>query len=325
LIRLIVIVVLAAAALIAWNLNRPSSLVDPVVIDIPRGTSTAALAEMLAADGVVERPIYLMAARALRYGKRLQAGEYRFDEPESPLQIVDRMIRGDVLLHTLVVPEGSNIFDLARIVNDSGFAEAEQVMRLTRGQEGFLFPETYAFTKGTTPERIVRTMRERFDKVWAGLQPGAVDKNQVVTIASLVEKETSIEEERPIVASVYWNRVRKGMRMDCDPTVIYAALLEGKYRGTIYQSDLERDSPYNTYRVTGLPPGPIANPGEASLRAALRPANTDYLFFVALPDGSGRHAFSRTIGEHNRAVLEYRRGQAGAASGASRSPASGSD
>jgi UPF0755 protein len=321
LIRLILFTVVAVVALVGWKMNQPSSLDEAVIVDIPRGTPAAQIAEMLAEEGVVDRPIYFLAARAIRYGKRLQAGEYRFDKPQSPIEVIDRLIRGDVLLRSLVFPEGSNIFDIARIIDDSGLADAEQVMRLTRGQEGYLFPETYAFPKGTTPERIVHAMRDRFDTVWRNLQPGDADKNEVVTIASLVEKETSIDEERPIVASVYWNRVRKGMRMDCDPTVIYAALLEGRYRGTIYQSDLERDSPYNTYRRTGLPPGPIANPGEASLRAALRPAETDYLFFVALPDGSGRHAFSRTIGEHNRAVMEYRRGQAGSSAGTAPSPA----
>lgn len=324
-IRLIVLVVLAAAGLIAWKVTQPSSLDEPVVVDIPRGTSTTEIAELLAGEGVVDRPVYFLAARALRYGSRLQAGEYRFEPGQSPLEVVERLIRGDVLLHQLVFPEGANIFDVARIIEAAGFGDAETVMRLTRGQEGYLFPETYSFPKGATPEQIIRAMRERFDRVWENLNPGNVDKRQVVTVASLVEKETSIDEERPIVAGVYWNRVKKGMRMDCDPTVIYAALLEGKYRGTIYQSDLERESPYNTYRVTGLPPGPIANPGEASLRAALRPAETDYLFFVALPDGSGRHAFSRTMAEHNRAVMEYRRGQAGTAPGASRPPAGGAD
>jgi UPF0755 protein len=319
-IRLLVLALAGAAGLVAWKLNQPSALDEAVVVDIPRGTSTAAIAELLAAQGVIDRPVYFLAARALRYRRRLQAGEYRFEPGETPLQLVDRLIRGDVLLHRIVVPEGSNVFDIAKIIEAAGFAEAETVLRLTRGQEGFLFPETYSFPKGATPEQIIRAMRDRFDAVWKSLDPGDANLREVVTVASLVEKETSIEDERPIVAAVYWNRVRKGMRMDCDPTVIYAAMLAGNYRGTIYQSDLERDSPYNTYRVTGLPPGPIANPGEASLRAALRPAQSDYLFFVALPDGSGRHAFSRTMAEHNRAVLEYRRGQAGTAAGVARPP-----
>ena len=319
--RLLLIAVLGAAALVAWKLNQPSSLDEAVIVDVPRGTSTTAMAELLAQAGVVDRPVYFLAARALRYRSRLQAGEYRFEPQQTPLQIVDRLIRGDVLLHQIVVPEGANVFDIAKIVETAGFGDAETVLRLTRGQEGFLFPETYSFPRGATPDQIIRAMRNRFDAVWKSLNPGSTNQREIVTVASLVEKETSIDEERPIVAAVYWNRVSKGMRMDCDPTVIYAALLEGKYRGTIYQSDLERESPYNTYRVTGLPPGPIANPGEASLRAALRPAQSDYLFFVALPDGSGRHAFSRTMAEHNRAVLEYRRGQAGTAAGTSRSPA----
>ncbi len=314
--RLFFVVFLAALGFVAWKVFQPETASQPVTIDIPRGTSTAQMAELLAVNGAVGHPIYFLAARALRYGKRLQAGEYLFEKPESPLVIVDRLIRGDVLLHPLTFPEGSNIFDVARIIENAGFAPADKVSRLTRGQEGLLYPDTYQFPKGTTPERIIRTMRDRFDKTWNRLEPGDADRTKVVTVASLVEKETSVDAERPVVAGVYWNRVRLGMRMDCDPTVIYAALLEGRYRGTIYQSDLERDSPYNTYRRTGLPPGPIANPGEASLRAALRPADTEYLFFVALPDGSGRHAFSRSMADHNRAVLEYRRGQSNGKTGA---------
>jgi UPF0755 protein len=155
-------------------------------------------------------------------------------------------------------------------------------------------------------------MVNQFRSVWASLD-ATEDPHRTVTFASLVEKETGIASERPVVAGVYANRLRRGMRLECDPTVIYAALLENRYRGAIYRSDLDRQHPYNTYRTSGLPPGPIASPGAEALRAALRPARTDYLFLVAKPDGSGEHVFSATNTAHNRAVREYRRGRAQAA------------
>ena len=179
--------------------------------------------------------------------------------------------------------------------------------------EGYLFPSTYRLTRRTTATQLTRLMVDQFRKAWkqAGATPddGA---HRIVTLASLVEKETAVPEDRPRVASVYANRLRLGMKMDCDPTVIYAALLDGRYRGTIYRSDLENPSPYNTYLHPGLPPGPIANPGLASLKAALRPEQTSYLFFVAKPDGSGGHVFSESMAAHNAAVQAYRSGTAGA-------------
>jgi UPF0755 protein len=175
--------------------------------------------------------------------------------------------------------------------------------------EGYLFPATYRITRTTTVAQLCALMTGQFRKQWRELQYGAHPKpvNEIVTLASLVEKETGRAEDRPIVASVYENRLRKGMALDCDPTTIYAALLEARYRGTIYRSDLASDNAYNTYRHAGLPPGPIANPGVASLKAALAPAETGYLYFVAKPDGSGGHQFSETIAQHNLAVQKYRR------------------
>ncbi len=209
----------------------------------------------------------------------------------------------------MTFPEGSNIFDIARIASQTGVASEEKILELVQGKEGFLFPAVYRYTRGTTINQLIQQMEARFHLAWK--EAGGKDQHNqkaLVTLASLIEKEAKVPDERATIASVYQNRLDRNMRLDCDPTVIYAALLIGKYRGTIYRSDLDRESPYNTYRVTGLPPGPIANPGLDSLKAALNPAKTDYLFFVAFPDGSGRHAFSSTMGEHNRAVEEYRKG-----------------
>jgi UPF0755 protein len=175
--------------------------------------------------------------------------------------------------------------------------------------EGYLFPSTYRLSRKTTPAQICRMMTDQFRAVWKKLDATGNKPRAIVTLASLVEKETGVGEERPIVAAVYKNRLERGIKLECDPTTIYAALLQNRYRGKIYRSDLDSEHPYNTYRHEGLPPGPIANPGEASLRAALMPSNTDYLFFVARPDGSGGHNFSVTMREHSRAVAEYRRGE----------------
>ncbi len=304
------LLILAALGLVGFKLNQPyAGFSDPILVEFPRGTSTRGIAQNLEQKGVVEHSLLFMAARTLRYGKSLQAGEYEFKRPATPLEIIDRLIKGDIHYYQVVFPEGSNIFDVAKIASQIGMGEEQEILNLIREKEGFLFPAVYRYTRGTTIQQLIRQMESRFEQAWkeAG---GKSEHNRkaIVTLASLIEKEARVPDERATIASVYQNRLDKNMRLDCDPTVIYAALLIGKYRGTIYRSDLDRESPYNTYRVTGLPPGPIANPGLESLKAALSPAQTDYLFFVAFPDGSGRHAFSRTIGEHNRAVEEYRRG-----------------
>lgn len=309
--KLFLLIIIAAAGFGFFKLNQPySGFTSPVLVEFPRGTSSQAIANELASKGIVENPVWFLAARAMRFGKRLQAGEYEFDKPATPLQIVDKLIRGDVHYYEVVIPEGSNIFDVAHLMAQAGVGTKESFLNEVRDKEGFLFPATYRFTKGATPKQLVRQMDARFKRAWteAGA-PASANQKELITLASLVEKEAKVPDERTRIASVYSNRLDRGMKLDCDPTVIYAALLEGKYKGTIYRSDLDRESPYNTYRVTGLPPGPIANPGLESLKAAVNPAKTDYLFFVAKPDGSGQHIFSKSIGEHNKAVDLYRRGQ----------------
>jgi UPF0755 protein len=175
--------------------------------------------------------------------------------------------------------------------------------------EGYLFPGTYRLSRHTTPQVLCRKMTARFREVWSGLHAGA-DPHQTVTLASLVEKEAKLPEERPRIAGVFENRLRIGMKLDCDPTTIYAAMLDSRYRGTIYRSDLESLNPYNTYQHAGLPPGPIANPGLASIQAVLHPENTSALYFVLKPDGSGGHEFSDTLATHAAAVTRYHRAQA---------------
>jgi UPF0755 protein len=297
-----------------------------VFLDFDKGTSTRAMAAQLAKAGVIRCPWQFLAARVLHPRARLQAGEYRFSEPATVVAVFSRISRGDIYYHEITVPEGSNIFDISAIVERSGliagpdFLHAAADVKLIRDLdprartlEGYLFPSTYRVTRRTTVEQLVRMMLDEFRKEWkkaiAGVSPPP-DVHNTVTLASLVEKETAVPSERPLVASVYSNRLRIGMKLDCDPTTIYAALLEDRYRGTIYRSDLASDNAYNTYQHPGLPPGPIANPGVASLKAAVSPARTDYLYFVAKADGSGAHTFSKDYRAHERAVEAYRRGQA---------------
>jgi UPF0755 protein len=295
---------------------------EPVILDFPKGTSTQTMAQDLAQNGVIRYSWQFLMARALNPGKRPQAGEYQFARADTPSNILNRIARGDVFYYELVVPEGSNMFDIAASLSRFDFLKASDFLRAARNPslihdlapeaptlEGFLFPATYRITRAATVQQLCAMMTSQFRKEWRELQRSAQNKpvNGIVTLASLVEKETGRPEDRPIVASVYENRLRKGMALDCDPTTIYAALLDGRFRGAIYRSDLASDNAYNTYRHAGLPPGPIANPGLASLQAALMPAETDYLYFVAKPGGSGGHQFSETIAQHNVAVQKYRR------------------
>lgn len=294
-----------------------------VFVDIPSGTGSSKMAAMLRQAGVVPSEWQFLLARALERNVRLQAGEYRFDRPLSPLEVVRKIARGDIFYYELRVPEGSNIFDIATAAEKTGFLSREAFLSAARDPalirdiaptapslEGFLFPSTYRITRHTTPRQICRQMTTEFRKAWARAGGPKEDANRIVTLASLIEKETAVPDERTTVASVYSNRLRLGMKLDCDPTVIYAAMLSNRYRGTIYRSDLDNPHPYNTYQMTGLPPGAIANPGLESLKAALHPGQTNYLYFVARPDGSGGHTFSDTIGRHNAAVQAYRNGLA---------------
>lgn len=318
------LLVVAAAGALYFALTRPyQGFVNPVIIEFPKGTSSSGMAGELAKAGVIRFRWQFLVARALRPKARLQAGEYRFSRPASASSVFDRIVRGDVFFYELAVPEGSNMFDIAQSVDQLGIFKGADFLREARNPalihdlspgaptlEGFLFPSTYRLTRSSTAQQLCRMMTDLFRKKWQeNVKPaGAPPVNDIVTLASLVEKETAVPEERPVVASVYENRLRLGMALDCDPTTIYAALLESRYRGAIHKSDLASGNEYNTYRHAGLPPGPIANPGLASLEAALVPANTNYLYFVAKPDGSGGHHFSTTISEHDQAVLEYRRG-----------------
>jgi len=259
--------------------------------------------------------------RYLSPSATLQAGEYKFDKPESAMQVLRKIARGDTFYYEMIIPEGSNIFDIAEIIRGLKIFPPERFVSVARSPkliqdldpqapslEGYLFPDTYRVNRQTNPEALCRTMTHRFREMWRKLETRA-DVHQTVTLASMVEREAHIPPDRPLIASVFRNRLSMGIKLDCDPTTAYAALLEGRFQGTIHRSDLDSDNPFNTYKHSGLPPGPIANPGVGSIKAALNPANTDYLFFVAKGDGSGGHTFSSSLAGHTAAVADYHRKQ----------------
>ena len=319
---LALLLVALAGGFAAFRLAAPyQGFQGETFVEFPRGTSTETMGILLAKAGVLRSRWDFLAARTVQRGRVLQAGEYRFDRAASPLEVVDRIARGDVFYYTLVAPEGKNMFDLAQVAAQLGLFTADAFLAAARNPamvrdldpaapslEGYLFPNTYKLSRHTTAEALCRMMTGKFREVWRGLGAGD-DPHATVTLASMVEREAKLPEERPLIAAVFANRLRIGMKLDCDPTTVYAALLDGRYRGTIYRSDLDSANPYNTYRHAGMPPGPIANPGLDSLRAAMHPADSGALYFVARPDGSGGHTFSSDLASHNAATERYRRGQ----------------
>ncbi len=317
---LLFLVVLVAAGAVAWALLVPAGPQTETFVDILPGTPSSRIAKQLKDAGIIRSRYVFLALREWK-GGTLKAGEYRFDHPAPMGEVFDRIHRGDVYTIALTIPEGSNIFDIAAKVEADGLGSkeaflmaAKQDVALIRNLdanaaslEGYLFPDTYRFARHTDPQEMMAVMVKRFRQATQGIGLTS-DYHRAVTLASLVEKETPLESERPLVASVFDNRLDKNMPLMTDPSVIYAALLEGRYRGTIYESDLQANSPYNTYLHAGLPPGPICNPGLKSLEAAMHPAQTDYLYFVAAgADPSGQSRFSATLEEHARDVEAYRR------------------
>ncbi|HST23775.1 MAG TPA: endolytic transglycosylase MltG [Blastocatellia bacterium] len=330
---LLILLIAAFAGGLMWlrsTVNKPVEHESADrIISIEPGTGTQTIVARLGEAGIVRHPtalkIYLkLTGRATA----LKAGDYKFASPISPLQAIDKIMRGEVYLERVTIPEGYNRFEIAEtLATKTGKATPEEFLRIINDQspiekiapearnlEGYLFPDTYNYSPKTTPEELIRAMVNRFDEVftpeWAtrASQLG-LTVNQIVTLASIIEKEAKVPDERPHMASVFFNRLKIGMPLGSDPTFIYAAMLANDYDGNPNQPrHRARLSPYNTYLVSGLPPGPIASPGRASLEAVLYPDNTDDLYFV-VSGTSGRHKFSRTAAEHDIAVQEYRRQQ----------------
>jgi UPF0755 protein len=315
--RVAVIALIVGAALLAWALYVPAGPSTETLVQLKSGSSARQIAAKLRNAGIIRSQYAFLLWHYGHGRKALKAGEYSFDHRAKLGEVYERLAHGDIYVHTLVVPEGFNMFDIAAAIEDAGLGKREDFLKAVQSDvslirdidsqsptlEGYLFPDTYRFTRTQSMHDMVATMVHRFRQ--AAKEAGLTkDFHESVTMASIVEKETAVDTERPEVASVFYNRLNKKMALATDPTVIYAALLNNRYRGTIYRSDLQYDSPYNTYKNAGLPPGPICNPGKASLQAALHPAETQYLYFVS--DNQGHHNFSRTPEEHARNVAAYR-------------------
>ena len=324
---LLILVAVAASGVWAYvNLGRPFKGYEGAeqFVEIPAGRGLSGIGKSLADAGVVRSSeTFRLALWLSGSGRRLQAGEYRFDRPLTAAEVVDKLAKGEVYVRAVTFREGLTVREMAVVFETSGFGTAADFIAASknaslitdldpeaRDLEGYLFPDTYTLPRSTTAVQLVERMVNRFQKAATPeLREAATARGlslrQLVTLASLVEKETAKAEERPVVSGVYTNRLKIGMGLQCDPTVIYALMLAGRYDGNIRKGDLQIDSPYNTYRYAGLPPGPIAAPGEASLHAAANPADVPYLYFVSRNDGS--HVFSTTLDEHNRNVNEFQR------------------
>jgi len=344
---LILVAILAGAGWFAWALLTPVSPAGQTFVMLHPGYSTRRIASELKRAGVIRSEDAFILWHYLHRRRSLKAGEYLFEKPANAKDVHRRLAHGDVYFHTVVVPEGFTMFDVAHAVEAAGLGPATDFLKVVQSDtqliadlapgaqslEGYLFPDTYEFSRMQTMEDMAAAMVKQFRQVahQIGLTPATAERVQggsgvplqatsgsqvppddiqrTVILASIVEKETSVPGERPLVASVYCNRLAKRIALDADPSIIYAELLAGTYQGALHHADMQFRSPYNTYRNAGLPPGPIGNPGRSSLEAAMHPAPSDYYYFVA--DAAGHHRFAHTIEEHNKNVAAYRRAMRG--------------
>jgi UPF0755 protein len=350
---LIFVVALAFAGWFAWALLTPTEPAAQTFVMLHPGFSTRRIAAELKSAGVIRSEQAFILWHDLHRHRSLKAGEYLFDKPSNIIDIQKRLRRGDVYFHTVVVPEGFTMFDIARAIEAAGLGPADDFLKVAQSDtaliadlapaapslEGYLFPDTYEFSRMMTMREMAEAMVSQFRKVARqigliplpeGVTPASLnsphieveihsivrdpnaapnDLERTMIMASIIEKETAVAEERPLVASVYYNRLAKKIALDADPSIIYAELLAGTYTGALHHDDVHFNSPYNTYTHAGLPPGPIGNPGKSSLEAAMHPAQSDFYYFVA--DAQGHHRFARTMEEHNKNVDAYRRAMRG--------------
>jgi UPF0755 protein len=356
---LIFVTALAVAGWFSWALLNPTEPAGQAFVLLRPGYSTRRIAAELKSAGVIRSERAFILWHYLRRRRTLKAGEYLFEKPANIIDIHKRLRRGDVYFHTVVVPEGFTMFDIARAIEAAGLGSAANFVQVAQSDtaliadiapgapslEGYLFPDTYEFTRLMTMHEMAAAMVKQFRQVahQIGLtgptitetavtssgnsrtprqtavdisdvrdpdpSPARTDLERTVVMASIVEKETRVPDERPLVASVYYNRLAQRIALDADPSIIYAELLSGTYTGALHHADMQFRSPYNTYRNPGLPPGPIGNPGKSALEAAMHPAQSDYYYFVA--DAQGHHRFAHTMEEHNKNVAAYRRAMRG--------------
>ena len=318
----LLLIALGLAGLHGWWLFVPTPAVhsSAKVVEIPPHQGTVSIARQLASEGVIRTRLgFLLLAAVRGTARSLKAGEYEIPKDANTVQILKFLEEGKVLQHPVLFPEGGTVRDLARTLEATGLARTDEVLRISEDQrflrslgveapslEGYLFPDTYYFFKGLSVEEMLARMVHRFrtqvtDDLRRQAQSRGLTPHQLLTLASILEKEAVIPEELPLISAVFWNRLKLEMPLQADPTVQYAL---GKDRQALTREDLQVDSPFNTYRIRGLPPGPIASPGKAAILAALNPAKVKYLYFVS--KGDQHHFFSATLEEHNSAVTRYR-------------------
>ncbi len=321
---------LAVVALLMWffvQIHQPyQGYPEPSrIVLIERGWTLPRIAEALHSQGIIQSSsIFRWYVWLAFEPSSLKAGEYQFEGPHNLPAVLEKLLLGQVHHYRITIPEGLILEEVAERLTENGFGEENQFLEAMKeidrirdwdpaaeiNLEGYLFPDTYFFPRGVKEGAIVRSMIESFRQTWTPEHSRRARELQlsireVVTLASLIEKETALDQERPLVSAVFHNRLQQNLKLACDPTVIYAVKQVKEFDGIIHQSDLDLDSPYNTYLYPGLPPGPIANPGLESIEAALYPAQVDYLYFVSTNDGS--HYFSNNYRDHNRAVQQYQR------------------
>jgi len=337
---LLLLVALATGGWLAWALWMPVTPEGQKFVMLRPGYSTRRIAIELKSAGIIRNSLAFVLWHRIHPKQSLKAGEYLFDKPAKAFEVHARLVRGDIYVHTVVIPEGYTMFDIAQAVQDAGLGSKQEFLEVAQSEvglisdlapdakslEGYLFPNTYEFTRTQSMKDIVAAMVKQFRQVaeqigltanlqkadlqnpeaQTEIQKAEIQRNvqKTVTMASIIEKETAVTEESPVVASVYYNRLERKIALQADPSVIYAELLGGTYAGALHHSDMRFQSAYNTYTHAGLPPGPIGNPGRTSLEAAMHPAKTDYFYFVS--DGNGHHRFSQTLEEHNQNVARLR-------------------
>jgi UPF0755 protein len=333
---LVLIAAFASAGWFAWAVLTPTEPPARTFVMLHPGYSTHRIAAELKSAGVIRSERAFVLWHYFHRRRSLKAGEYLFEKPTNIIDLQKRLGRGDVYFRTVVVPEGFTMFDIARAIEAAGLGPAADFLKVAQSDtalvadlapgapslEGYLFPDTYQFSRMQTMQDMAAAMVKQFRQV--ARQIGLIGPTEggvgvvvntplplqtTVIMASIIEKETAVAEERPLVASVYYNRLTKKIALDADPSIIYAELLAGVYQGSLHHDDMRFNSPYNTYMHPGLPPGPIGNPGKSALEAAMHPAQSDYYYFVA--DATGHHRFARTIDEHNKNVAAYRRAMRG--------------
>ena len=315
-----VLIMFLALAFGYWAVTPKDRSGQGRVFLVPYGASFRQVANQLQEQGFISnRYLFMLWGKLLGYSKKIKSGEYRISSAMPPVNILAVLAKGVVVTHTVTIPEGYTMRQIAAVLSEKGIVSAKEFLRVCsdpkvvagyglEGEtlEGYLYPDSYQFSRGLSAKKVVDVMVNRFLEMVSPyldrIKEKGMSLREVITLASIVDKETGLAKERPLIASVFLNRLKKGMRLESDPTVIYGI---ENFNGNLTRKDLERRTPYNTYVIKGLPPGPIANPGIESIRAVLYPAPSSYLYFVSRNDGS--HYFSSNLAEHNRAVAKYQK------------------